>query len=61
MAQKAQKLGRTTVSLRAEIINIFNYADFRGPDIGFGGSTFGQIRDTAGFPRMLQATAQLAW
>jgi hypothetical protein len=59
--EKAQPLRRTTLSVRAEIINVFNVADFRGPDIAFGDAAFGQIRDTGGFPRTLQVSAQVAW
>jgi len=59
--EKSQRLGSRTVSLRAEIINVFNIADFRGPGIAFGDSSFGQIREAAGFPRMVQVLARLAW
>lgn len=59
--QKAHRLGARTISLRAEIINIFNDADLRGPGVSFGDPSFGQIREAAGFPRMLQLTAQVAW
>jgi hypothetical protein len=59
--EKSQRLGARTVSLRAEVINVFNLADFRGPGITFGDGSFGQIREAAGFPRLLQISARFAW
>lgn len=59
--QKSMRIGAASVTARAEVINVFNFADFRGPDISFGSSTFGQIRDAAGFPRMLQLSAGVKW
>jgi hypothetical protein len=59
--QKSQRVGRTTIAIKAELINVLNAVDFLGPDISFGGATFGQIRSAAGFPRMLQLSAQAGW
>ncbi len=59
--EKSHRIGERTVSLRAELINVFNYADLRGPGVAFGDGSFGQIREAAGFPRMLQLTARVAW
>ena len=59
--QKSQRVAGKTISVRAELINVFNYVDFLGPDIAFGDAAFGQIRSAAGFPRMLQLNAQVAW
>jgi len=59
--QKSHRLGARTVSVRAELINLFNFADLRGPSVAFGDASFGQIREAAGFPRMLQLSAQIAW
>ncbi|MBI2185845.1 MAG: TonB-dependent receptor [Acidobacteria bacterium] len=59
--QKSHRLGARTVSGRAEIINVFNIPDLRGPNVAFGDPSFGQIREAAGFPRMLQLSAQVAW
>jgi hypothetical protein len=56
-----QRVKRQTISLRAEIINVFDTPDFRGPGVAFGDATFGQIREAAGFPRMLQLLARVAW
>lgn len=59
--EKAQRIGARTMSLRAELINVFNFADLRGPSIAFGDASFGQIREAAGFPRMVQVLARVAW
>jgi hypothetical protein len=36
------------------MINIFNNAQFNGPNTRFGSSSFGQMSATRGFPRLLQ-------
>jgi hypothetical protein len=59
--QKTQHVKDKTISLRAEIINLFDTPDFRGPGVAFGDATFGQIREAAGFPRMLQLIARVGW
>jgi hypothetical protein len=59
--EKSQRVGRTIVSVKAEIINVLNSIDFLGPNIAFGDSTFGQIRGAAGFARMLQLSARVGW
>jgi len=59
--QKSHRLGTGTVSVRAELINVFNFADLRGPSLAFGDASFGQIREAAGFPRLLQLSAQVDW
>jgi hypothetical protein len=52
--QKAARLATSTLTLRAEVINLFNAADLTGPAIGFGLSTFGQIRGSGNVARTLQ-------
>ena len=59
--QKAHRIGPRVVSVRAELINVFNFADLRGPSVTFGDGSFGQIREAAGFPRMLQLSANVSW
>ena len=59
--QKSQRIARATLSLRAEVINLFNFADLRGPSVQFGDASFGQIREAAGFPRMMQISTRIAW
>jgi hypothetical protein len=54
-------LARGTVTLRAEVINLLNARDFRGPNPQWGSATFGEIRGDSGFPRLLQLRARYAW
>jgi hypothetical protein len=55
------RLPRGAVTLRAEIINVLNARDFRGPNPQWGSATFGEIRSDSGFPRLLQLRARYAW
>jgi hypothetical protein len=59
--QKSQRVARTNLSVRAEVINLFNHADLLGPNVSFGSPTFGEIRGAGGFPRLLQISVQAAW
>jgi hypothetical protein len=59
--QKSQAFAGKTIAVRAEVINLFNFADLRGPNNAFGAATFGQIREAAGFPRMLQLSIRAGW
>jgi len=59
--EKSVRVMRGRAAIRAEVINLLNVADLRGPDIAFGDATFGQIREAAGFPRMLQLSLRAAW
>lgn len=52
--QKTQRVGDKDVMVRFEIINLFDDPNWLGPETGFGRSTFGQIREVGGFPRLLQ-------
>ena len=58
---RAFRLPRGAVTLRAEIINLLNARDFRGPNPQWGSATFGEIRGDSGFPRTLQLRARYAW
>lgn len=59
--EKSQRAGGTTISVRAEVINLFDFADLRGPSVAFGDASFGQIREAAGFPQMVQILVRAAW
>jgi hypothetical protein len=59
--QKTQVLGRSRLTLRAEIINVFDDAAFVGPRSVFGVANFGQLFAVGGFPRTLQLQARVAW
>lgn len=54
-------LGRRHLTLRAEVINVLNARDFRGPNTQWGSATFGEIRSDSGFPRTVQVRARYAW
>jgi len=60
--QKVEPLGGTKeIMLRFELINVLNNAQFNGPDMRFGGSSFGTITGTRGFPRLLQIMARFSF
>jgi hypothetical protein len=60
--QKTQRLSAgMNLMLRAEIINAFNNPNFLGPATAFGLSSFGQVTEVGGFPRMLQVMARLSF
>jgi hypothetical protein len=60
--QKVEPVGGgKTLMIRAEIINLFNNAQFNGPNTTFGSSSFGTIASTRGFPRMVQVTLRFAF
>ena len=59
--EKTQRFGSRRIAIRAELINVFNFADLRGPNNVFGDPSFGQIREAAGFPRMLQVSVRAGW
>jgi hypothetical protein len=58
---RAFRMTKGSLTLRAEIINVLNARDFRGPNNQLGSSTFGEIRSDSGFPRTLQLRARYAW
>jgi hypothetical protein len=53
--------GSKQIMLRAEIINIFNNTQFNGPNTVFGGSSFGRISSSRGFPRLLQLMVRFSF
>jgi trimeric autotransporter adhesin len=57
-AQKAERLGATTLTLRTEVINLFNAPDLTGPVIMFGQPTFGRILNSGGVARTIQLMAR---
>jgi len=58
---RTQAVGRTRLTLRAEVINVFDDAAFFGPRTGQGLGVFGQLGAAGGFPRTLQLMARMAW
>jgi hypothetical protein len=59
--QKTVALVRTRLTIRAEVLNVFDDPAFFGPRIMFGPQNFGQLFRDGGFPRTLQFMARLAW
>jgi hypothetical protein len=48
-----------SLEFRADAFNLFNWAEFGGPDSGPGDVTFGLIQSTTVEPRVLQVAAKL--
>jgi hypothetical protein len=60
--QKVESLGgRKSITLRAEVYNLFDDPLFNGPNTSFGSANFGRITSVGGFPRMLQLMARLSF
>jgi hypothetical protein len=60
--QKSEPVGGSKqIMVRFEIINLFNNAQFNGPNTSFGSSSFGTINGTRGFPRLLQLMVRFAF
>jgi hypothetical protein len=56
---KTQRVGgKRTLTVRAEVINLFNDPNFHSPATAFGRADFGRITNVGGFPRLLQLMAQ---
>lgn len=58
---KMQRLGRFALTLRVDLLNMFNDPLFVGPVSTFGVGTFGQINALGGFARSLQFHVRLGW
>ena len=59
--QKAQRVRGTTVSLRADVLNLFDDPLFSGPVTTYGTANFGQITTVNGFARAVQFQARVGW
>jgi hypothetical protein len=59
--QKAVRLAATTLSLRADFLNVFDNPLFSGPVSTFGTANFGQITTVNGFARAVQFQARVGW
>jgi hypothetical protein len=59
--QKVIRVGQTTVSLRADALNIFDNPLFSGPVATFGTANFGQINTVNGFARSVQFQARVGF
>ena len=58
---KMQRLGKYALTLRVDLLNMFNDPLFIGPVSTFGSGTFGQVNTLGGFARSLQFHARLGW
>jgi hypothetical protein len=58
---KTQRVGGTNLSLRVDVLNLFDDPLFIGPVTTFGTTTFGQINQVGGFARSLQFQVRLGW
>ena len=58
---KTQRLGSKSLSLRADVLNLFDDPLFSGPVTTFGTSNFGQITTVGGFARSMQFQVRLGW
>ena len=59
--QKLQRLGKMALTLRVDLLNMFNDPLFIGPVSTFGVGNFGQINTLGGFARSLQLHIRLGW
>jgi len=59
--QKSQKAGSRTISLRADVLNVFDNPLFTTLQSQFGTSTFGQLTAVGGYARSVQFQARVGW
>src|SRR4029079_1187879 len=59
--QKAQHLGSRTISVRADVLNLFDNPLFTTLQTQFGTPTFGQLTAVGGYARSVQFQARLGW
>ncbi len=59
--QKAHRFGTKTLSMRADVLNLFDNPLFLGPITTFGTATFGQITSVGGYARSVQFQVRLGW
>jgi hypothetical protein len=59
--QKIQRIGGKTITVRADLLNIFDNPLLLGPVSTFGTANFGQVQGTGGFGRSVQFQFRLGW
>ena len=59
--QKSVRFGRKVVSLRADVLNLFDNPLFTSTVTQFGLASFGQVQQVGGFPRSMQFQARVNW
>jgi hypothetical protein len=58
---KTQRIGGKSLSLRVDVLNLFDDPLFIGPVTTFGTANFGQITNVGGFARSMQFQVRLGW
>ncbi len=58
---KMQRVGKFALTLRVDLLNMFNDPLFIGPVSTFGSGNFGQVNTLGGFARSLQFHVRLGW
>jgi len=58
---KTQRVGGKSISLRVDVLNLFDDPLFIGPVTTFGTANFGQITNVGGFARSMQFQVRLGW
>jgi hypothetical protein len=59
--QKSQRIGAQTISLRADVLNLFDDPLFTTLQSQFGTPTFGQLTAVGGYARSVQFQVRVAW
>ena len=59
--QKVVPVGRTSVALRADVLNLFDNPLFSGAVSTYGTSNFGQITTVNGFARSMQFQVRVSF
>jgi hypothetical protein len=59
--QKSVSLGRRTLSVRADILNLFDQPLFTNVVTQFGLANFGSVNQVGGYPRSLQIQVRMNW
>ena len=59
--QKSLPLGHKTLSVRADILNLFDQPLFTNVVTQFGLANFGSVNQVGGYPRSLQIQVRMNW
>jgi hypothetical protein len=59
--QKSMRLGGKVLSLRADLLNLFDNPLFTSTVTQFGLASFGQVQQVGGYPRSVQFQARVNW
>ena len=59
--QKSVRLGNKVLSLRADVLNLFDNPLFTSMVTQFGLASFGQVQQVGGYPRSVQFQVRVNW